>query len=140
VFACAQVLGCGTCRCAIHVELRGHLSIDARGLVGATITACKNGACARGVLNLGAGSDVPAETYLDCIDPECSFSANAEVFVEDTTATRVSIQPAGPFDDGDVYEIDVVDAAGVSLLHARRAVTYDDGVCGCASLSLDLSP
>ena len=127
--------------CESIFDANAHVPGTAASLAGASVSFCRNSACASTTFGAPPVSGGPSVALTGA-----PFSARAEVVDEGDgfTVVEVSLDVAGlALTDGDTYSMNVADASGSPLLDATRTVTYDFvQSCGvaCHDYTLDLYP
>jgi hypothetical protein len=119
-----------------------HVPGTAASLAGATVTFCRNGACAAGTFGAASDAGTVASTSLS----GAPFTASAEITFEADGFTAVGITldvSRLSLADGDTYRVQIADASGKALLDVSRPVTYDVvQSCGptCHDYTMDVYP
>lgn len=136
-FLCAQQSAACACHavCTSISNISATIMESAGGLAGDTLTICKNTECASAVLGdlSGSGSD---------IELAGDFSAEA-MFAPDGSDTSVNVElfGVGPYDDGDVYRIEVSTPDAMTLIDRSGSAEYQQhSICSttCSELTLQL--
>jgi hypothetical protein len=129
--------------CETTFGVSAHVPGTAASLGGASVTFCRNGACASATF--AAASD--AGTVTSAALTGAPFSADAQVSDgrDGFSVVGISLHVSGlTLSDGDVYSVKVADSTGKTLLDVSRPVTYDVvkscGATTCQEYSMDVYP
>jgi hypothetical protein len=117
---CAPAANCDTA-CADSVTLEAMVNATTTQLAGATLSECRNTACATGTLGAAGGSPSNlAGTLVGAFSVSVSVSAtgSSAAVMTDTSGG------GGAFVDGDVWSLTLTSAMGEQLLDAGSAVDY----------------
>jgi hypothetical protein len=128
--------------CEPIIAATAHLPGTAASLGRASVTFCRNGACASGTF--GAASDAGGAAFVQLTGAPFTASAQLTDEGDGFTLVGISLVVSGFTEtDGDTYAVHVTDAGGKTLLDVTRPVTYDVvPSCGptCHDYSLNIYP
>jgi hypothetical protein len=133
----ALVAGCcAGLKCLANMEFVVHIPRDRAGLEGATVTVCRNGSCGTGTLVWNDASDpwLPSGGWHEAtvvFTGENGGEGSIRITPDGRATLDLKAYVGTDGRDGDLHTLQVVDAAGTTVIDFSRRLTYthQDGVC-----------